>query len=161
MPSLTSNFLNIGSLLDGLSELGIVKKHLLRAGREILMAVQSLLGFADQYVSAKASDSDHQQTISNAINYAQKTLHALAQQLPRTDEEEYRSLHRKVMNSILEVLEKEIRKNTKLKNQQSKMKAEVYEAIRNVLLKQMYEQETTQETSRGTDRERSKDVQGK
>jgi len=54
-------------------------------------------------------------------------------------------MHRKVMNSILEVLEKEIRKNAKLKNQQAKMKAEVYEAIRNVLLKQMYEQETTPE----------------
>jgi len=145
MSSFAGGLLNIGSLLDSLSELGIVKKHLLRAGREILMAIQSLLGFADQYVSAKSTDSEHQQTISHAISYAQKTLRTLAQQLPRTDEEEYRSMHRKVMNSILEVLEKEIRKNAKLKNQQAKMKAEVYEAIRNVLLKQMYEQETTPE----------------
>ena len=143
MPSLTGSLLNLGTLLDGLSELGVVKKHLLRAGREVLMAIQGLLGFADQYVSAKATDSDHQQTISNAISYAQKTLQSLAQQLPRTDEEEYRFLHRKVMNSILEVLEKEISKNTKAKNQQSKMKAEVYEAIRNVLLNQMYERETS------------------
>ncbi len=145
MPSLAGNLLNLGSLLDGLSELGVVKKHLLRAGREVLMAVQGLLGFADQYVSAKTTPSEHQQTISSAISYAQKTLRALAQQLPRGDEEEYRSLHRKVMNSILEVLEKEIRKNTKLKSQQAKMKAEVYDAIRNVLLKQMVEQESTEE----------------
>lgn len=149
MASLAGNLLNLGSLLDGLSELGVVKKHLLRAGREVLMAVQGLLGFADQYVSAqysaKTTPSEHQQTISSAIGYAQKTLRALAQQLPRGDEEEYRFLHRKVMSSILEVLEKEIRKNTKLKNQQAKMKAEVYDAIRNVLLKQMYEQETSTE----------------
>ncbi len=109
------------------------------------MAVQGLLGFADQYVSAKTSNSDHQQTISHAITYAQKTLRTLAQQLPRGDEEEYMALHRKVMGSILEVLEREMRKNAKLKSQQAKMKAEVYEAIRNVLLKQMYEQETSTE----------------
>lgn len=154
MPSLTGNILNIASLLDGLSELGIVKKHLLRAGREVLMAVQGLLGFADQYVSARATGAEHQQTISSAITYAQKTLRNLAQQLPRGDEEEYRALHRKVMGSILEVLEREIRKNAgspeskvrksqnSQQSQNSKMKAEVYEAIRNVLLKQMYEQET-------------------
>ena len=147
MASLTGSLLSLGSLLDGFSELGIVKKHLLRAGREILMAIQGLLGFADQYVSAKTTPSEHQQTISNAISFAQKTLRALAQQLPRVDEEEYRSLHRKVMNSILEVLEREIRKNAKQKNQQARMKAEVYDAIRNVLLKQMYEQESTEEKS--------------
>src|SRR3989338_6958 len=140
MPSLTGNILNLGSLLDGLSELGIVKKHLLRASREVLLAIQSLLGFADQYVSGGTDGSDHQQTISNAIGFAQKTLQNLSQQLPRSDEDECRSLHRKVMGSILEVLEREIGKNARHKTQKSKMKEEVFEAIRNVLLKQMYEQ---------------------
>lgn len=144
MPSLAGSLLNLGTLLDGLSELGPVKKHLLRAGREVLLAIQGLLGVADQYVSSRMSGADHQQTISHAISYAQKTLRNLAQQLPRSDEEEYRSLHRKVMGSILEVLEREIRKNAKLRNQSSKMKAEVYQAIRNVLLKQLYEQESTE-----------------
>lgn len=148
MTTLSSSLLNISSLLDGLSELGIVKKHLLRAGREVLMAVQSLLGFAEQQVSGRLSGADSQQTIQHVIGYAQKTLRTLAQQLPRADEEEYRTLHRKVMNSILDVLESEIRKNAKApksKDQKSKMKAEVLEAIRKVLLKQIYEEELQKE----------------
>lgn len=144
MPTLTGSFLNIASLLNGLSELGIVKKHLLRASREVLMAVQSVLSFADQYVTDRTEDTDPQQAVRQAISYAQKTLRMLAQQLPRGDEEEYRTLHRKVMNSILEVIEKEIGKNKKSKAQKSQMKSEVLEAIRNVLLKEMYEQETKQ-----------------
>ncbi len=136
--------MNVTSLLDGLSELGIVKKHLLRASREVILAVDGLLGFAEQQVSGRLSGADSQQTIQNVINYAQKTLKTLAQQLPRTDDDEYRSLHRKVMNSILDVLEGEISKSAKSKNQKSKMKAEVLEAIRKVLLKQMYEETTDQ-----------------
>lgn len=142
MATLTGSLLNLTSLLDGLSELGIVKKHLLRAGREVLLAADGLLGVADQYVSGKTAGGDSQQTLQQVIGYAQKTLKTLAQQLPRTDEDEYRSLHRKVMNSILDVLESEIRKNAKSKNQKTKMKADVLEAIRKVLLKQMYEQDS-------------------
>ncbi|HSA60076.1 MAG TPA: hypothetical protein VLJ37_10375 [bacterium] len=145
MPTLSSSFLNLTSLLDGLSELGIVKKHLLRASREVLLAVDGLLGFAEQQVTGRLSGADSQQTVQNVINYAQKTLKTLAQQLPRTDEDEYRSLHRKVMNSILDVLEGEISKNVRAKNQKAKMKAEVLEAIRKVLLKQMYEETTEKE----------------
>lgn len=142
MASLTGSLLNLTSLLDGLSELGIVKKHLLRAGREVLLAVDGLLSLADQYVSGKTPEGEVPQTLQNVISYAQKTLQTLAQQLPRTDEDEYRSLHRKVMNSILDVLEAEIRKNAKSKNQKTKMKSDVLEAIRKVLLKQMYEQDS-------------------
>jgi hypothetical protein len=145
MSTLSGSLLNLSSLIDGLAELGLVKKHLLRAGREVLLAVQSLLGFAEQHVSNRMSGNDSQQAIQQVIGYAQKTLRTLAQQLPRSDEEEYRTLHRKVMNSILDVLEGEIRKNTKAKNQKSKMKAEVLEAIRKVLLKQMYEEELQKE----------------
>lgn len=139
--------MNLTSLLDGLSELGIVKKHLLRASREVILAVEGLLGVADQYVSGRSGEGDSQQKLQHVIGYAQKTLNTLAGQLPRSDEDEYRSLHRKVMNSILDVLEGEIRKNTKSKNQKSKMKAEVLEAIRKVLLKQMYQQEIKEETN--------------
>jgi hypothetical protein len=148
MTTLSGSLLNISSLIDGLSELGIVKKHLLRAGREVLMAVQSLLGFAEQYVSGRLAGNDSQQALQQVIGYAQKTLKTLAHQLPRSDEDEYRTLHRKVMNSILDVLESEIHRNAKTKNQKSPksmMKAEVLEAIRKVLLKQMYEEETQKE----------------
>ena len=148
MPTLSGSLLNLSSLIDGLAELGLVKKHLLRAGREVLLAIQSLLGFAEQHVSGHLAGNDSQQAIQQVIGYAQKTLRTLAQQLPRSDEEEYRTLHRKVMNSILDVLEGEIRKNIHGKNQKSqksKMKAEVLEAIRKVLLKQMYEEELQKE----------------
>jgi hypothetical protein len=137
--------MNLSSLLDGLSELGLVKKHLLRASREVLLAVEGLLGFAEQYVAGRLSGGDSQQALQQVIGYAHKTLKSLALQLPRSDEDEYRRLHRKVMNSILDVLEGEIRKSTKAhhqKSQKSKMKAEVLEAIRKVILKQMYEQDS-------------------
>jgi hypothetical protein len=145
MATLSGSLLNLSSLIDGLAELGLVKKHLFRAGREVLLAVQSLLGLAEQHVSGGLEGNDSQQTIQQVIGYAQKTLRTVAQRLPRSDEEEYRTLHRKVMNSILDVLEGEIRRNAKApsspKSQKSKMKAEVLEAIRKVLLKQMYEEE--------------------
>ena len=137
---LSSGLLNLSSLLGGLAELAPVKKHLLRASREILMAVQGLLNFADQHVSS-SDEKDQQQTIHQAISFAQKTLRHLARQLPKGDEEEYRTLHRKVMMSILDVLDTEIQKNERSKNQKTKMKAEVFQAIRKVLLRQMYEQE--------------------
>jgi len=135
-----AGLLNISSLLGGLSELGVVKKHLFRASREILLAVNSLLGFADQYVSSLATEEQHQQILRNAISFAQKSLRAIARQLPRGDEEEYRTLHGKVMRSILEVLDGEIRKNSRLTSQKGRMKVEVFQAIRNVLLKEIDEE---------------------
>src|SRR5262245_2895999 len=113
LSGLSGSLLNLSSLLDGLAELGLVKKHLLRAGREVLLAVQGLLGFAEQYVAGQ-SEKDSQQTIQQVITYAQKTLRTLAERLPRTDEEEYKVLHRKVMNSILDVLEAEIHRSAKV-----------------------------------------------
>jgi hypothetical protein len=142
MPSLAGSLLSLTSLVGTLGELGIVKKHLLQASREILLAVQGLLEFADDYVSNLSSSADHQQTLRAAINYAHKTIRLVANQLPRGDDEAYRALHRKVMNSILEVIEAEIRKNTRQKSQKAQMKVEVFEAIRNVLLRETYERES-------------------
>lgn len=160
MPSLASSLLNLTSLVGTLGELGIVKKHLLGASREILLAVQGLLEFADQHVSGvSAGGSNHQQTLHGVITYAHKTLRAVTRQLPRGDEEEYRALHQKVMNSILEVIEAEIRKNARQKHQKAKMKAEVFSAIRNVLLRETYERESEGTVAgkgkRGNDHDRS------
>lgn len=137
--------LTLSSLIGSFGELATVRKHLFRASREILLAIQDLLGFADQYVTGITSRQEQQELIRSAINYAQKTLKTLAQKFPKGDEEEFRSLHRKVLGSILDVLEGEIRKVSKIKNQKATMKIEVLQAIRNVLLKEMYEQETPQE----------------
>ncbi len=144
-----SNLINLTSLLGGLSELGTVKKHLLRASREVLLAVQGLLEFVEQYVSGSSSTTDRQQTLQAAISYAQKTLRSITRQIPRGDEDEFQALHRKVVGSILEVLEGEIRKNNRQKTQKAKMKAEVFQAIRNVLLKEMYEPEVEANASNG------------
>lgn len=141
MPSLAGSLLNLSSLLNGLSELGPVKKHLFRASREFLLAVHSLLNFADQYVSNLSREPDHQQMIRTTISYAQKTIRTIAGQLPRGDEEEYRTLHRKVMKSILEVLDGEIRKNSRSANPKARMKVEVFQAIRNVLTKEINEKD--------------------
>lgn len=141
MPTLTSSLIQLTSLMEHLSGLGDVKKHLFRASREILLAFQELLEMVEQYAANLLSKTDQQQTIQGIINYAQKMIRNIVKQLPRADEEDYRVLHRKVMNSILEVLEGEIRKNGRTHNPKSKMKVEVFQAIRNVLLKEMYEQE--------------------
>lgn len=132
-----------------LSDLSPVKKHLLRASREVLMAVHSLLGFADQFVSGHDFDTLSPVAVKTAISYAQKTLKRVTQMLPQgADEVEYRALHRKVVNSILEVLEGEIQNHSRrLSNPKIKMKVEVLQAIRGVLLKEMYEQEVKDEVS--------------
>ena len=134
----TSTLLQLTSLFEGLTELAPVKKHLLRAGREVLMAAQGLLGFAEQYVSSDRSETSQQQMIESAIGFAQRTMAQISSKLPRGDEEEYQALRRKVMSSILEVLEKEIRKNTRLKSEKAEMKVEVLKAIQKVLLKEVY-----------------------
>ncbi len=138
---MSPGLLTLSNLLGGLSELSTVRKHLFRASREVLLAIQDLLGFADQYVGNLTSKADQQEVIRSAIVYAQKTLRGLAQRFPKGDDDEFRSLHRKVLGSILDVLEGEIRKNSKQKSQKSSMKVEVLQAIRNVLLKEMYDQE--------------------
>lgn len=145
MTTLTGSLLNLSSLLNGLSELGPVKRHLFRASREVLLAASGLLDFANQYVSGLSREPDRQEMVHSAIRYAQKTLRTIARQLPRGDEEEYRLIHRKVMSSILEVLDGEIGKSSKLKTQKSRMKVEVFEAIRNVLLKELYDPEEPRE----------------
>jgi len=142
-----SSLQSLTSLVGSLSELGIVKKHLFRASREILLAVESLLGFADQYTSKMSSDSDGQDTLNQVIRYAQKTIKSVAKQLPRDDEGEYQRLHRKVLRSILAVLEGEIKKMGRQTGSKAKMKLDVYEAIRNVLLKEIHTQEVKEEGS--------------
>lgn len=135
------------SLVAGLSELAPIKKHLFRASRELLLAVQSLLHFVDQYVNSAASPSDNQQRIRNAIGYAQKTIRSVTRQLPTDNEGGYQAMHRKVVKSILEVIESEIRKHSSGNppkpshslSQKSKMKLEALDAIRNALLKEMDE----------------------
>jgi hypothetical protein len=144
MPTLTGSLLGLSSLFDSLSGLAPVKKHLFRASREMLLAVQGLLEVADQYVQSGDSPSNNQQAVRMAIVYAQKTVKGITQQLPRGndgDDEEYRILQRKVMGSILDVLEGEIRKGERGTAPKQKMKVEVLQAIRNVLLKEMYGQE--------------------
>lgn len=136
MAAIPNNLLNLSSLVSGLAELAPVKKHLLRAGREFLLAINGLLGFADQYVSGDPTASDRQELLGSALKYARKAVRTIAQQLPRGDEEEYRMLHRKVIDSILDVLDGEIRKNSRLPNPKAKLKVEVFQAIRNVLLKE-------------------------
>lgn len=137
MPSFTSSLLQLTSLMSSVSGLGNIKKHLFRASREVLLAFQGLLDVVEQYTSNALSKTDQQQTVQGIINYAQKMVRSLVRQLPRGDEEEYQVLHRKVMSSILEVIEGEIRRNSRLHNQKAKMKIEVFQAIRNVLLREM------------------------
>lgn len=141
MATLTSTLLSLSTVLGKFSELGPVKEHLFKAGREVLLATQSFLGFVEDYVGGSASESDRQQMVQGAIQYAQKAIRTLVRQLPRVDEQEYRALHRKVMGSILEVLDAEIRGNARKNTQKSKMKVEVFEAIRNVLVREMYDQD--------------------
>lgn len=139
MPTLVSTLLGLSSVMDQLSELGPVKKHLFRAGREVLLAVQSLLRFVEEYVTRSPLESDQQQMVSGAISYAQKMIRTLVRQLPQGNEDEYRALHRKVMNSILEVLDHEIRTHSRKTTQKAKLKVEVFQAVRHVFLKEMYE----------------------
>ncbi len=141
MAPLTSSLLNLASFVSGLSELAPVKKHVFRAGREVLLAIEELLEFVEQYVGESGlsvGKAVPPQTIQNVIDFAQKSIHKLAKQLPKGDEEEYKLLHRKVMSSILEVLDMEIHKNSRRKNQKAKMKVEVFEAIRKVLLREIH-----------------------
>ena len=128
---------DLGSLIKGFAELGGVKGHLFTASREILLAVQGSLGLVDHYVGTM-SDSDRQQIVRLFLGYAKKTIRGVANQLPRGNEKEFRDLHAKVLHSILDVIDAEIRKNrTRTQNPKGKMKDEVLHAIRSVLVKEM------------------------
>ena len=114
----TGTLLQLSSFLGGFSELSNVKKHLLGAGREVLAAVEGVLGFAEQYVSNPSGGSnggtDRNRAVGSAIQFAQKTIREISQRLPHGNEGDYRTLHRKVMGSILDVLDQEIEKSSGL-----------------------------------------------
>ncbi len=146
----------MAALMGGnLSELGDVKKHVFRAGKEVLLAFRELLEIVEQYISEVNAGGSSQQALQTALGYAQVTIHTLVSKLPKKDDDDYLSMHRKVMGSILEVIESEITRSQKAKpqkvtgkahekNQEKhqekiKMKTEVLEAIRKVLLKEMYD----------------------
>lgn len=151
LSSISTGLFQLASLMSNFSELGHVKKHVFRAGREVLLAFKELLEIVDQYIADVNDGGSTQQALQTALGYAQGTIHQLVKKLPRSDEEDYRSMHRKVMGSILEVIESEIGRSQKVKSQKSqekaKMKAEVLEAIRKVLLKEMYERSDAVTTS--------------
>lgn len=154
-----AQWVHLASLMGGnLSELGDVKKHVFRAGKEVLLAFKELLEIVEQYISEVNAGGSSQQALQTALGYAQGTIHALVSKLPKNEENDYLSMHRKVMGSILEVIESEISRSQKSKshnaqkmtgkshekNQEKlqekiKMKTEVLEAIRKVLLKEMYD----------------------
>ena len=128
-------------LLKGLAELGGVKTHLFTASREVLLAVQGLLGLVDRYVGSVPSD-ERQQVIRLFLTYARKTIRRITDQLPKGNEKQFRELHSKVMSSILEVLDMEIRKNRpRTSTPKGKMKEEVLQAIRTVLVKEIGEED--------------------
>ena len=134
--SLTSQLLGIASLVSQVSELKGVKNHLFKAGREVLLATKSILDLVDKNVSDATSQTDLQEKVQIIIRYVKRVLKMLVKKLPQADEQEYRILHKKVIGSILDVLDSEIRSNQKKKTQKSKMKAEALEAIRQVLMKE-------------------------
>lgn len=135
----SSTLLQWSSFLGGLSELSTVKKHLLGAGREVLMAVQGLLGVVEQSVSGQRTETDQERTIETIVRYAKQTIQEISKKLPPGDAGGYPALHRKVMKSILDVLEQEIKKNGRLKTQKAQIKVEALQAIRHVLIKEVLE----------------------
>lgn len=135
MAKIPSSLINISALLQGLGELGAIKKHLFKASREILLAVQSLLQMADGYVSGPGTDK--YQAMASVLAYAQKTLRTVVARLPHDDDEQFAELQGKVFETILSVIDYEIKETGQQKNPKSKMKQEVLNAIRDVLTKEM------------------------
>ena len=138
MPKLPLSFLDVSSLFRSLGELGTIKKHLFTAGREVLLAIQSLLKIADGYVGAEAAGSSPPMTM--ILGYAQKTVANLVERLPQEEGEKLSELRGRVFETILSVIDHEIAETCELKgqkSQKSKMKQEVLTAIRGVLLKEM------------------------
>ena len=89
MPNLTTNFLNLVSLASKFSGLGNVKGHLLGAGRELLLALQSLLEVVEKEVSSESDSQQSIQSIASIVAYAQKTIRTAVQQLPKTNNADY------------------------------------------------------------------------
>ncbi len=141
MPNLSQSLLHLSSLLGSLSGLTEVRDHLFKASREVLLAVQGLLDMADQYVQDVSGTTDKQASLQGIIQYAQKLIKTVTKQLPQNDAEGFRVIHRNVVSSILEVIEGEMKKAGRSHHPKAKMKLEVFEAVRKVLLKEMYEQE--------------------
>ena len=129
-----TNLLELAPFLKRLSELGVAKKHFLSAGREILLLIGSLLQVADNAVG-ETGDNVNAQTVKAVLTTVRHSLHNLAAQLPSGDDEKFQLLYRSVAETIVRVIEEEIRK-TPASSAKTKAKKEALESIRIVLQKE-------------------------
>ncbi len=136
MPKSAANLIDLSTIIKGLGELGTIKKHLFKASKEILLAVQSLFSLADGYVNGM--NVEQAQSMATVLGYVQKTIQGLVNRLSQVDEDDFLELQEKVFQTILAVIDHEIKENNAIKTQKARMKQEVLLAIRGVLLKEMH-----------------------
>ena len=105
---MTATLQDIATLWTTLSKLGPTKRHLFRAGREILLAVDSILQIAEDYLVAVPLSSDKKTLSEFFITTCQRVVKTLAAPLDNGTEGEAQAIHNRVLESIIGVINEEL-----------------------------------------------------
>lgn len=107
---------DIATLWSTLSKLGPTKKHLFRAGREVLLAVDSILQIAEDYLGTVPLSSDKKTVTDFFLSTCQRVVKGLAAPLEGGSQDasedeskgESNFIHNRVLESIIGVLNEEL-----------------------------------------------------
>ncbi|MBI2082120.1 MAG: hypothetical protein HYT76_00990 [Deltaproteobacteria bacterium] len=118
----------VSSLAGLFSQLGIARRHLFQAGREVLLLFQSLLELADRYAEGATKD---------VLSQVKGLTTAVLDKLPDGDEKKAEEMRQAIFQSILGVLEVEIGRFSRSTSPKTQLKREALETIVTTLRKEM------------------------
>ncbi|MBI2980983.1 MAG: hypothetical protein HYY44_01540 [Deltaproteobacteria bacterium] len=119
---------DVNSLLSVLSQLGIAKGHLFRAGRELLLLFQTLIDVAGGCAEG-LEPSRPVLTTKELLAQVRGVTAAILAKLPDGDEKKTQEMREAIFQSILGVLGVEIGRLSRSSSSKARLKREALEAI--------------------------------
>ncbi|MBI1909616.1 MAG: hypothetical protein HYS22_05550 [Deltaproteobacteria bacterium] len=129
---MAASLLDLTLLLGNFSKLGNARAHVLKATREILLAVGEVLELAGRTVNQ--TTIDNKQALGFLIANLQRVLHRVVSQIPHEEEEEFHEIRQKVISSIIGVINGELaRTSQESATEKNRFKMDVLLSIKKVL----------------------------
>ncbi|MBU4484761.1 hypothetical protein KKA47_05015 [bacterium] len=123
--------------LDNLLNLGATKDHLVKAGHEVLLASQGLIGMVKSYCNEKKIEQSCPQ-LHQLILSTESTIAQAKDGASKSAQMNKNRVKAEVISAIVEALEKELNKTKRSKNlQKKKLQLEVLGNVIEVLLRQL------------------------
>lgn len=126
----------VSSLVNTLSQLGLARRHLFQAGREMLLLLQSLIDLAGGYTEG-LKPTKTVVTTKEVLEQVKGLTSAVLDKFPDGKKEEAEETRRAVFQSILGVLNDERERFLRASSPKVQLKREALETIIAILQKEM------------------------